>query len=223
SGVSVRLNVLPGWPFCPPVFLPDRSRRFVTRTGFFFSPSLDGGLPLLPLFSPSRRSSSAMRARSSAISACCAAMTASGDAGLGGTGAAASCESESVGGHMGSLTHAPTRVSSADQRSATWAVTRFLTFETTTGNGLRRANLVQPPHGWNRDTVPDQMARTSRAMTWNGLRHASCFRLVAAARTVHEQRWFAMLGVTEKSTFSTVELPRHPDQRRKLFRIRQQL
>jgi hypothetical protein len=53
SGASQRLNVLPGWPFCPPVFLPERSRRLATRTGFFFNPSLDGGLPLLPLFRPS--------------------------------------------------------------------------------------------------------------------------------------------------------------------------
>src|ERR1035437_6669634 len=60
-GVSTRRNVSPGWPFCPPVFLPDGSRRLLTRGGFF-SPSLDGGLPLLLLFSPSRRSNSAMRA-----------------------------------------------------------------------------------------------------------------------------------------------------------------
>jgi hypothetical protein len=49
--------------------LPEASRRLPTRTSFF-SPSLDGGLPLLALFSPSRRSSSAMRAscvRSSAM------------------------------------------------------------------------------------------------------------------------------------------------------------
>ena len=56
---------------CPPVFLPDRSRRLLTRSGFF-NASLDGGLPLLLLFSPSRRSNSAMRAscaNSKAISA----------------------------------------------------------------------------------------------------------------------------------------------------------
>jgi hypothetical protein len=39
---------------------PDDSRRLLTRGGFF-SPSLDGGLPLLLLFNPSRRSSSANR------------------------------------------------------------------------------------------------------------------------------------------------------------------
>jgi Asp-tRNA(Asn)/Glu-tRNA(Gln) amidotransferase A subunit family amidase len=32
----------PRCPFCPPVFLPDRSRRLLTRTGFF-RPSLEGG------------------------------------------------------------------------------------------------------------------------------------------------------------------------------------
>src|ERR1035438_414749 len=121
SGVSVRRNVSPGWPFCPPVFLPDGSRRLLTRAGLF-SPSLEGGLPLLLLFSPSRRSSSAMRLRSSVISACCsafcvwsAAITASEDARLGGTAAASSCESEPVGRDMESLTHAPNRVSSTDQ------------------------------------------------------------------------------------------------------------
>ena len=61
SGVSLRRNVSPGWPGCPPVFLPERSRRLLTRGGFF-NPSLDGGLPLLLLFSPRRRSNSAMRA-----------------------------------------------------------------------------------------------------------------------------------------------------------------
>ncbi len=49
SGVSVRQSVSPGWPFCPPDFLPD-ARRLLTRGGFF-NPSLDGGLPLLLLFS----------------------------------------------------------------------------------------------------------------------------------------------------------------------------
>src|ERR1700687_4931741 len=80
SGVSVRRSVVPGWPFWPPVFLPDGSRRLLTRGGFF-SPSLDGGLPLLLLFNPRRRSNSATRAQSgrlsltrSSISACKAAM-----------------------------------------------------------------------------------------------------------------------------------------------------
>ena len=68
SGVSGEHSVSPGWPFCPPGFLPEGSRKLLTRTGFF-SPSLDGGLPLLLLFSPSRRSNSAMRACIAAISA----------------------------------------------------------------------------------------------------------------------------------------------------------
>src|ERR1019366_9084259 len=62
-------------PFCPPGFLPERSRRLVTRAGFF-SPSLDGGLPLFELFKPSRRSSSAICAFKAAISAACAAISA---------------------------------------------------------------------------------------------------------------------------------------------------
>src|SRR3954451_16794048 len=68
SGVSVRRKVVPGWPGCPPLCLPDGCRRLPTRGGFF-SPSLDGGLPLLPLFSPTWRSNSAVRSRSAAISA----------------------------------------------------------------------------------------------------------------------------------------------------------
>src|SRR3954467_1832660 len=68
SGVSVRRRVSPGWPGCPPVCLPDGCRRLPIRGGFV-SPSLDGGLPLLPLFSPRRRSNSAIRSRNPAISA----------------------------------------------------------------------------------------------------------------------------------------------------------
>src|SRR3974377_1076602 len=83
SGTAVRRSVAPGWPLWPPVLLPECSRRLLTRGGFF-SPSLDGGLPLLPLFSPRRRSRSASRpisadfsARSNAFSACNASITAS--------------------------------------------------------------------------------------------------------------------------------------------------
>ena len=52
------------------LLLPEGSCRLLTRTGFF-SPSLDGGLPLLLLFKPlrDRRSNSAMRACIAAISA----------------------------------------------------------------------------------------------------------------------------------------------------------
>src|SRR5271170_1464408 len=79
SGVSFRRSVSPGWPFCPPGFLPDGSRKLLTRGGFL-SPSLDGGLPLLLLFSPRRRSNSAICARNAAISAACPACCASSSA-----------------------------------------------------------------------------------------------------------------------------------------------
>ena len=59
----------------PAPLLADPSRRLFTRTGFF-SPSLDGGLPLFELFNPSRRSSSAIRAFSDAFSALSAAISA---------------------------------------------------------------------------------------------------------------------------------------------------
>ena len=49
-------------------FLPDDARRLLTR-GSFFSPSLEGGWPLLLLFNPRRRSSSASRPVSAATSA----------------------------------------------------------------------------------------------------------------------------------------------------------
>src|SRR5215469_6602323 len=78
SGVSVRHSVSPGWPFWPPGFLPEGSRRLLTRT-VFFSPSLDGGLPLLLLFKLSRRSNSAMRACIAAISAAWRASSANND------------------------------------------------------------------------------------------------------------------------------------------------
>src|SRR4051794_408946 len=71
SGVSFRRSVSPRWPCCPPGLLPDGCLRLLVRGGFF-SPSLDGGLPLLLLSSPRRRSNSAMRvscANSSAMSA----------------------------------------------------------------------------------------------------------------------------------------------------------
>ena len=75
----VRLGNLPQglacMTFCPPDGLSDGSRKLVTRGGFL-SPSLDGGLPLLELFNPSRRSSSALRAFRAAISAACALISA---------------------------------------------------------------------------------------------------------------------------------------------------
>src|SRR5208282_1247829 len=131
SGSSVRRSVLPGWPFCPPVLLPDVSRRLLVRAGFLFSPSLDGGLPLLPLFRPRRRSSSATRAVSAAMTSRCATFCSSNVAMISRSAAASpdgalssGSEWESDGGNdIESLTHAPSRLSSADQRPDTWAVT----------------------------------------------------------------------------------------------------
>src|SRR6516165_5767056 len=71
SGFATGRRVSPRCPFCPPDFLPDGSRKLLTRgaRGGFFSPSLEGGLPLLVLFNPSRRSSSPIRSFSPALSA----------------------------------------------------------------------------------------------------------------------------------------------------------
>src|SRR3954451_25182436 len=62
-------KVSPLWLFCPPDGLPDRSRRLRVRGSRLglCSPSLDGGLPLLELFSPSRCSNSATRASNNAM------------------------------------------------------------------------------------------------------------------------------------------------------------
>src|SRR5271157_5100733 len=133
SGSSVRRSVLPGWPFCPPVFLPDVSRRLLVRAGFLFSPSLEGGLPLLPLFRPRRCSSSATRAVSAAMTSRCAPICSSNVAMISRSAAASPdgalssrSEWESGGGNdIESLTHARSRVSSADQRPDTWAVTNY--------------------------------------------------------------------------------------------------
>ena len=68
SGVSASRSVAPLWPGCPPGRLPDRPRwlrvRFRFRAGRLAGPSLDGGLPLLLLSRPTRRSSSSRRCRS---------------------------------------------------------------------------------------------------------------------------------------------------------------
>jgi hypothetical protein len=65
------------WPFCPPLALPDGSRRLPAIRGFFFSPSLEGGFELVELSCPKRRFSSATSARSAAISARSAAISSS--------------------------------------------------------------------------------------------------------------------------------------------------
>ena len=71
------------------VLSPDGSRKLVVRSGFF-SPSLDGGLPLLELSNPSRRSSSATRASKLLMISSLAAISASSRAitSVGLTGAA---------------------------------------------------------------------------------------------------------------------------------------
>ena len=57
SGSATWRRVPPLWPFCPPGWRPDFSRRLLVRrllvfsAGGLFSPSLDGGLPLFVLFS----------------------------------------------------------------------------------------------------------------------------------------------------------------------------
>jgi hypothetical protein len=78
SGAATCSRVSPLCPFWPPDGLFDGPRRLWVRPGRggFLSPSLDGGLPLFELFSPSRRSSSAIRAFRAAISAACAAISA---------------------------------------------------------------------------------------------------------------------------------------------------
>ena len=60
-------QVSPLRPFWPPGLLPDGSRELRARRGGFFSPSLDGGLPLFELFKPSWRSNSATRTFKSSI------------------------------------------------------------------------------------------------------------------------------------------------------------
>src|SRR6201984_185841 len=78
SGAATCSRVSPLCPFWPPDGFFGGARRLWVRAGRggFLSPSLDGGLPLFELFSPSRRSSSAIRAFRAAISAACAAISA---------------------------------------------------------------------------------------------------------------------------------------------------
>ena len=57
----MRRSVSPLWPGCPPGLRPDLRRWLWVRRDFgFFSPS-EGGLPLLRLFRPRRRSNSSTR------------------------------------------------------------------------------------------------------------------------------------------------------------------
>src|SRR4051794_14594691 len=133
SGCSVRRSVVPGCPFWPPGLRPDGSRKLVVRGGFF-SPSLDGGLPLLELSNPSRRSSSATRASRllmisslAAISASSRAITSVGLTGV--AGASSLCVTPAVSKAvskvrvMDRLTHAADSESSFLSQPGTWAVT----------------------------------------------------------------------------------------------------
>ena len=69
------------WPFWPPLGLPERERRLRATRGFFFNPSLDGGLELFELSRPNRRRSSATSARRDDISALSEAINSSTSAG----------------------------------------------------------------------------------------------------------------------------------------------
>jgi hypothetical protein len=83
-----------------------RPRRLLTRGGFF-SPSLDGGLPLLLLFKPRRRSSSANRLISAAFSAQSNAFSARNAATIATPSAASGASSQegvSSGGAIDTLT-----------------------------------------------------------------------------------------------------------------------
>jgi hypothetical protein len=50
SGFAACFSVPPACPACPPLVLPDLPRVLPATRGGFFTPSLDGGLPLLELF-----------------------------------------------------------------------------------------------------------------------------------------------------------------------------
>ena len=73
SGVAERLNVLPGWPFCSSLCLT--GTKTADTYGFLLQPSLDGGLPLLPLFNQADVQF-ADRVCSAAITVCCWAICA---------------------------------------------------------------------------------------------------------------------------------------------------
>jgi len=109
--------------FWPPEGLFDGPRKLLVRAarGGFLSPSLDGGLPLLELFNPSRRSSSARRAFRAAISAAWVATSA----------ISSSCDGQEreSGSFIESLNRNPIPLSrkiyphSLQRNLSTWAVT----------------------------------------------------------------------------------------------------
>ena len=67
SGSATCRRVPPSWPVWPPLALPERPRRLPGTRGFFFNPSLEGGLELLELSCPNCLRSSANSASSAAI------------------------------------------------------------------------------------------------------------------------------------------------------------
>ena len=66
-GIGDRSVVPPSWPVWPPLTLPERPRRLPGMRGFFFNPSLEGGLELFELSCPNWRRRSATSASSAAI------------------------------------------------------------------------------------------------------------------------------------------------------------
>src|SRR4051794_29348894 len=125
SGSATCRSVSPLCPFCPPEGLPDASRRLRVRGSRlgFCSPSLDGGLPLLELFSPSRRSSSATRACNAEFSARRRSISATTAAGAAAVSGASSERGAFSGEVMDALTHATIPASTPFLPWRTWAVT----------------------------------------------------------------------------------------------------
>src|SRR6516165_12092602 len=81
SGSATCRNVPPSWPVWPPLALPERPRRLPGTRGFFFNPSLEGGLELFELSCPNCRRRSATSASSAAICRFSAAINSSTSAG----------------------------------------------------------------------------------------------------------------------------------------------
>src|SRR5271165_3740388 len=81
SGSATCSNVPPSWPVWPPLALPERPRRLPGTRGFFFNPSLEGGLELFELSCPNCRRRSATSASSAAICRLSAAINSSTSAG----------------------------------------------------------------------------------------------------------------------------------------------
>jgi hypothetical protein len=127
SGSATCRSVSPLCPFCPPGGLPDGARRLRVRGSRLglCSPSLDGGLPLLELFSPSRRSNSATRASSTAMVSLSTAFSSASAAGVAETSEAEAVRGVSSAGVIDMLTHIPSHPSTGFLQASTWAVTRI--------------------------------------------------------------------------------------------------